>query len=273
SSRDNRTGAGSDPCCTFCTSCTASLPIEQALIDGPSMTGATASRRPLARVCEYDRDSWKLGFHHAGRRDVIPVIPDLGVRPLCAGQKADFVQAYNHLMRSRAAELVARQYQVTPEQIQGIMDGRVRVPQPIADALRQEERDLYRSAFQSGQDPAAQIYSYATMRGYRAPAPAPAAPAGTPGTPLGGGAPAAAPRAPAQGAPTATDVVASIQRGQPAAASLSRAGGGPTDTELTPQALAEMSDDRFAEILNELQGSGRQREAQAALRALTGGWR
>jgi len=47
-------------------------------------------------------------------------------------------------MRSRAVELVARQYR--------IMDGRVRVPQPIADALRQEERDLYRSAFDAGQD-------------------------------------------------------------------------------------------------------------------------
>ena len=72
------------------------------------------------------------------------LFPIWGVIPLCAGQKADFVQAYNHLMRSRAAELVARQYR--------IMDGRVRVPQPIADALRQEERDLYRSAFDAGQD-------------------------------------------------------------------------------------------------------------------------
>jgi hypothetical protein len=49
------------------------------------------------------------------------------------------------------------------------------------------------------------------------------------------------------------DVGHHIQRGQSAAASLSKAGGTAPDSELTPQALAEMSDDRSAEILNELQ--------------------
>jgi hypothetical protein len=58
-----------------------------------------------------------------------------------------------------------------------------------------------------------------------------------------GGAPAPAAR---QAGPSVTEVVQSIQKGQPAAASLSRAGGGPTDTELTPQALAEMSEEGFA---------------------------
>jgi hypothetical protein len=47
----------------------------------------------------------------------------------------------------------------------------------------------------------------------------------------------------------------SIQQGQKAASSLSKAGGA-TDTELTPQALVEMSEERFAEILNELQARG-----------------
>ena len=69
---------------------------------------------------------------------------------------------------------------------------------------------------------------------------------------LPGGAPAPAAR---QAGPSVTEVVQSIQKGQPAAASLSRAGGGPTDTELTPQALAEMSDDHL-EIPNELQARG-----------------
>src|SRR5262249_37828346 len=148
-----------------------------------------------------------------------------------AGEKPDFVHAYNHLLRSRAAELVARSYTASPEQLQGIIDGKIRVPQPVADALRQEERDLYRTAFSSGGDPAAQIYQYATMRGYRTPAAAPAAqPAGTPGTPLGG-APAAPAAAPAQGGPTASDIVAQVQKGQAASASLSKAGGGSPDTE------------------------------------------
>jgi hypothetical protein len=62
--------------------------------------------------------------------------------------------------------------------------------------------------------------------------------------------------APSTGAPTAPDVVASIQKGQQAAQSLSHAVGTAPDTQLTPQALAEMSDERFTEILNELQERG-----------------
>jgi hypothetical protein len=175
-----------------------------------------------------------------------------------AGEHQDFIHAYNHLLRSRAAELTARSYQVTPEHIQGIMDGRVRVPREIADAIKLEERDLYRNAFQTNQDPAATIYQYATMRGYRAPAAAPPAQAGTPGTPLGGqpAAPAAQPAPARSGGPTATDIIAGVQRGQPAAASLSKSGGTAPDTELTPEALANMSEERFAEVLNELQSRG-----------------
>jgi hypothetical protein len=98
------------------------------------------------------------------------------------------------------------------------------------------------------------------MRGYRPAAAAPAAPAapaaGTPGAPLGGA--PAAPAAPAAQpkAPTASDVVASIQRGQPAAQSLSNAGGTSPDTQLTPAMLAEMSEEAFAKLFNELQNSG-----------------
>ena len=47
-----------------------------------------------------------------------------------------------------------------------------------------------------------------------------------------------------------------IQRGHPAASSLSKAGGTSPDTELTSAALAEMSDERFTEVLNELQARG-----------------
>jgi hypothetical protein len=48
---------------------------------------------------------------------------------------------------------------------------------------------------------------------------------------------------------------ASIQQGQKAASSPSKAGGAAPDTELTPEALANMSDERLAEIL-ELQARG-----------------
>jgi hypothetical protein len=120
---------------------------------------------------------------------------------------------------------------------------------------------LYRAAFERRADPAATIYQYTTLRGYRASAAAPTQPAGTPGTPLGGAAPAApAPAArapaPAAAAPTATDVVQSIQRGQAASQSLSRAGGTSPDTQLTPQALAAMSDAQFEALYNELLNKG-----------------
>ena len=65
----------------------------------------------------------------------------------------------------------------------------------------------------------------------------------------------AASRAPS-GAPTATDVVQSIQRSQAAASSLSQVGGSSVDTQLTPQALANMSDAQFDALYNEVMAKG-----------------
>jgi|SRR6516165_9780056 hypothetical protein len=99
------------------------------------------------------------------------------------------------------------------------------------------------------------------MRGYRAPttqptAKAPAAPpAGEPPEPATSGAPAQ-PSAPFYGRPTATDVVASIQKGQQAATSLSHAGGTSPDTQLTARALADMSEAEFGRLYNELVAKG-----------------
>ena len=50
-------------------------------------------------------------------------------------------------------------------------------------------------------------------------------------------------------------VVNQIQRGQTASASLSKAGGTAPDTELTPEVLANMSDEQFEVLFNELQNS------------------
>jgi hypothetical protein len=46
-----------------------------------------------------------------------------------------------------------------------------------------------------------------------------------------------------------------------------KASGATPDTELTPQALAEMSEERFAEILNELQARGELMQLFRALKA------
>jgi hypothetical protein len=184
-----------------------------------------------------------------------------------AAKEPHLMQAYGYLLRNRAAELMAPRYpSATYEQLM-----QAEIPADVSELLRQEERDLYKSAFQEKRNPAENIYRMAQMRGFRPPAapPAPpvngAAPAGNghvqppaaqqpprPGTPL-----AAAP--PVQqngnGAPTASDLVESIKRGQSASMSLSNASGG-AGIELTPQVLANMSDDEFSVLFNELQARG-----------------
>jgi hypothetical protein len=62
--------------------------------------------------------------------------------------------------------------------------------------------------------------------------------------------------APPTAAPTATDVVNQIQKGQSASASLSKAGGTAPDTQLTPEVLANMSEDDFELLYEELLRSG-----------------
>lgn len=199
-----------------------------------------------------------------------------------AGHQPDFINAYNTAIRGRAAQLIGEQYgnQVTDAQLQGIRDGSIRIPQQIADQLRQEERGLYKQAFERNMDPAAVMYRYAQSFGYRPPAPngngaaAPAAaPAATPA--LGGLTPQQNAPAPqrqqqqpgAPGAPNAADVVSSIQRGQRAAQSLSNAGGSAADIgQLTPQQLADMTDEQFAAVVAELEAKNPQQ-----LRELMGG--
>lgn len=184
-----------------------------------------------------------------------------------AQREPNFVQAYNHLITNRSLELLSAKHPsasydqlVTEYQRNGL-------PPDIQQELVQEERSLYRGAFEAGRDPAADIWRLAHVRGYRPAQPAngaagdreaKAAPAtngaAKPGTPLSD-----VPRstAPAPGAqPSATDVVASIQNGQRAALSLSNAGGGSVDTELTPQALAEMSETQFQALYDELMARG-----------------
>lgn len=184
-----------------------------------------------------------------------------------AGKEPHFVQAYGYLLRNRAAELMAPRYpQATYEQLM-----QADVPPDVAEMLRQEERDIYKTAFKEKRDPAADIFRFAQMRGFRPPAPAAPAPAANgaaangatpapaparPGTPL-----AAAPPAPAAlpvpaATPTAADLVEAIQRGQTASMSLSNASGSTAGAGLTPQVLAEMSDEQFAIVLNELQATG-----------------
>jgi hypothetical protein len=179
-----------------------------------------------------------------------------------AGKEPNFTQAYGYLLRNRAAELMAPRYPTaTFEQLM-----QAEIPADIADMLRQEERDIYKTAFKEKRDPAADIFRFAQLRGYRpaAPQPAPVVPAAPvapaaparPGTPL-----AAAPAVPAAPVPsTASDMVEAIKRGQPAAMSLSNASGATAGAGLTPQMLADMPEEQFAALVNELQATGNKTE-------------
>jgi DNA-binding transcriptional MerR regulator len=183
-----------------------------------------------------------------------------------AASDPHFMQSYNFLLRSRAAELMTSRYpNATYEQLM-----QAQIPDDIGQILVQEERDLYKNAFAEKRNPAADIVLKAQLRGWRAPTPAApqpangaAAPAPQPaGTPLAA-APAVAPRPgngvppqPSNGAtPTATDLVESIRRGQAAATSLSN-GSGSAANQLTPQVLADMPEEQFNAIYNELMASG-----------------
>lgn len=177
-----------------------------------------------------------------------------------AGREPHFMQAYNFLLRNRAAELMASRYpQATFEQLM-----QAEIPPDVGDLIRQEERDLYKTSFAGNRNPAADIYRMAQMRGWRAPAaqagngaaPPAAAPAsnGAAAPPI---APQQAPPAPVATAqqngpaPTATQLVEAIRRGQPAAQSLSNGSGG-TGIELTPKMLADMPQDQFEALYNDL---------------------
>jgi hypothetical protein len=139
------------------------------------------------------------------------------------GKTPDFAAAYQHLLRSRDQELA----------MMGTAD-----PQQRAAVIADEERSVVGRALQDGTSPAEFIYRLAKSRGYQSPAPdAPAARSG---------------KAPV------TEQIEVIQRGQAAAKSLSTVGGAAGDT-ITPEALANMSDDEFRALFDRLSKS-KQRE-------------
>jgi len=84
-------------------------------------------------------------------------------------QDPSVVEAYKHLIGSRATELMASRYpQATHEQlVQAVVNGQI--PDDIQQALVREERSIYRDAFQNRRNPAEDIVRFAQVRGYRSP--------------------------------------------------------------------------------------------------------
>jgi len=140
-----------------------------------------------------------------------------------AKDKPDFRDAYSHLANSRARELMALGYN----------------EQQIRSQLTQEETQIVAQAFQQRRSPAAVLYEQALARGY---------------SPKQAAAAAQAPN-PAQKLET-------VARGQATQKSLSGAGGS-SGEGLTVEALANMSEQEFAEV--------QARIGKSKMRALLGG--
>lgn len=150
-----------------------------------------------------------------------------------AAKQPDFMDAYQHLMRSRDHEL----------QVIGRQN-----PQERASIIAQEEFAIVKEAMRQGRSPAELFYALAHDRGYAPPQPeAEQAPA-----PVEQSAPPAE-----QPQSNAMDKVRSIAEGQKATKSLSEASGSSGPRVLTAEALANMSEDEFHELYEKMSPSQR----------------
>lgn len=142
-----------------------------------------------------------------------------------AAKQSDFMDAYQHLLRSRDMQL----------QRLGKVDPRER-----AAIINQEEMQIVSECFRNRRSPSELMYQLAHDVGYRKAEPAP--------LPVGGengAAPAA------QGAPTAAEVVENVRKGQAASRSLgSVAGGG--SRPLTAELLASMPEAEFQAAVSKM---------------------
>lgn len=166
-----------------------------------------------------------------------------------------FLNGYQHLYRMRDAQLA----------IAGHADPAVRNKMIV-----REEQGLVRDAIARGKSPAQTMFEMAKAMGFTPTPPAPnpgvaAPPAqGSPPSPAAGGAtlqqmaralPGSAPQQQAgngQQGVSVAEQVANIARGQAAAQSLSNAGGGAAPQSLTNEALLNMSEEEFGELVANL---------------------
>jgi len=139
-------------------------------------------------------------------------------------QTPDFMDAYQHLVKGRLAEL----------ELQGVRD-----PLKRKAIVEQEETQLVAQAMQNNQSPAQLIYGVAKARGY-AGKPAVSAPSTTQPAPAA----AAAPNA-------AAEKIRQIQNGQQAAQTLSTVGGQAAPS-LTYESLARMSQEEFDAVADKM---------------------
>lgn len=169
-----------------------------------------------------------------------------------AREKADFGEAYKHLVGQRHAQLA----------LMGFNDANKRMEQ-----IRNEERQLLELAFQQGRRPAEYIYNYAVTMGYN---PAQSSPPPTQPTPVAPSAPQAAapvtnpaptppigtpPAAAPNGQLSEAERLLQQRNAQNASATLSGSGGQSSEG-LTAEKLAQMSEAEFQQIYAKLGRDG-----------------
>jgi len=170
-----------------------------------------------------------------------------------AAADPNFVPAYQFLMANRTFELAQFFFQKDlTENGVGLTDDEVgKIRQTIAG----EERELVSGAIKNKRSPAKAVLALAKARGFRPTAAAPAPKPNGVAAPATGAvaAPAAVPGAlnTPVAAPRVEDEIARIREGSEAARSLSTGGGAPPNP-LTPEKLANMSDDEFAHMVENM---------------------
>lgn len=120
----------------------------------------------------------------------------------------DYMEAYNHLLSSRAAELQAIGYE----------------GEELGRALQADEIAIAQMAMSKGKSPAEMLYNLAKQRGYTKKEAAAAA---------------------AAAAPSGAEKLETIERGQAANKSLSNTGGNAGDQDMTAERLMSMPMDEF----------------------------
>lgn len=120
----------------------------------------------------------------------------------------DYMEAYNHLLGSRAAELQAIGYE----------------GEELGKALQADEIAIAQMATSKGKSPAEMLYNLAKLRGYTKKEAAAAA---------------------AAAAPSGAEKLEAIERGQAANKSLSNTGGNAGDQDMTAERLMSMPMDEF----------------------------
>jgi len=165
-----------------------------------------------------------------------------------------FADAFVHLRETRYRELgfIYADIDITdPAQCALLSpEDQVKLSDNIQRSFHNEQMMVARQALQSKKSPAKVVANLARARGFVPKAPAPANGAAKPANGAAPAVPAARAVAPAA-AGSVTDQLQAIRDGQEASRSLSDAGGSPGGT-ITPERVANMSDDEFTALYEQI---------------------